>query len=180
MDPGSAHASGLRVERGQWRTTAPNPIPGHSDVARWSATVYISRSAASREGRSYLPSVRLVLCGDVCLAVPLKTGVNLNLAICGTDVLLCPQLRSWGCRPRAIGSSGATVIPDLSPLVNAIVSFSGLGPSSARFCYIPDGARRRSRLARVDTARAGKREFQPDAVQAPCGSFCGVERVGAD
>ena len=56
-----------------------------------------------------MPPLRLVLCGDVCLAVPLKTGVNLNLAICVTDVLLCPQLRSWGCRPRASGSSG---LPD--------------------------------------------------------------------
>ena len=29
----------------------------------------------------------------------LKTGVNQHLAIRGTDGPLCPQLRSWGCRP---------------------------------------------------------------------------------
>ena len=29
----------------------------------------------------------------------LKTGVNHHLAIRGTDVFLCQQLRSWGCRP---------------------------------------------------------------------------------
>ena len=39
---------------------------------------------------------------------PLKTGVNLHVAICGTDVLLCQQLWSWGCRLRASGWFRAT------------------------------------------------------------------------
>ena len=39
----------------------------------------------------------------VSLNALLKTGVNLHLAICGTDVLLCQQLWSWECRPRASG-----------------------------------------------------------------------------
>ena len=37
---------------------------------------------------------------------------NLHLAICGTDVLLCQQLWSWGCRPRASGWFRATCPPD--------------------------------------------------------------------
>ena len=47
----------------------------------------------------------------VSLAIYLSTHtcVNRHLAICGNGVLLCPQLRSWGCPPRASGSSG---LPD--------------------------------------------------------------------
>ena len=41
--PGPAHASGLRVDRGGGRTTAPNPPLGHSDVARQQVTARVSR-----------------------------------------------------------------------------------------------------------------------------------------
>ena len=40
---------------------------------------------------------------DVCLAVPLKTGVNLHLAICGTDILLCEQRKLGVPAPRKSG-----------------------------------------------------------------------------
>ena len=49
--PGPAHASGLRVERGVGRTTAPNPPLGHSDVARQQVT---ARVIAGRTGPSLL------------------------------------------------------------------------------------------------------------------------------
>ena len=106
-DPDSAHASGFRVARGEGRTTSPNPIPGLSDAARWSATVYQPRCRL--EGGEVVPPPRLVPCGDVYLAVTLKTGVPTPSRYMRDRLPTLPTAQAGGAGPAQADGSG---LPD--------------------------------------------------------------------